>query len=719
MNPIPRSKLALHITEAAYSVIIIFWYVLPFISKELGSFDPRSLAGMLYGTPPTHVVAWVLVTVLAYLVPVICLWKIAAFFLTGSLPSVADPENPLPIVFNVVSSAVVVALVILHLVRLASSAGYFAAFPPVTYVVAGVSVGYNAYFLVSLIIWLSRRQAAYAEYVEFRRMDGERQKSAVAARVRQGIQGRLLLTFIPLIIVIILILSFILLRDFSRTIIAAVEANGEGLAERTASVVKANPSDKDRISLDDYFIAEAKKNQSAKAQSSFRFNTLSFFRRDAKAGGFVVWTSTDRPLIGKRAPQMDAALAETISRYNPATKAYEFLAPVTLSNIFIGYVMVDYARDVIYEPYFRTQVKVFVIAALFMYVSIFLIYLFGRAIVLPILFLRMSVNGIATVLTSMVKGKLRISADQLQYKDRVSTHMREIVNLSDEVNHMTTVIRGVIPYISASTLKHSERDTPTSERRTLTFLFTDIRGFTTISENLSPEKVVEMLNKYLDLQSTIIHANGGDVDKFVGDEVMAMFEGPKKEINACKASIEIRKAMAQEKELAELAKKDFVSIGIGINTGPVVHGSMGAKDRMDFTSIGDTVNLAARLEGTNKEYATKTLITEAVYEKVQDTFLCREIDLVTVKGKTQPVRIFELLQESKSASEKLNHMKKVFETSLELYRKQKWDAAEKGFSALVKDFKDDTSAMFLERVADFRLNPPGKEWDGVFHRTSK
>ena len=144
-----------------------------------------------------------------------------------------------------------------------------------------------------------------------------------------------------------------------------------------------------------------------------------------------------------------------------------------------------------------------------------------------------------------------------------------------------------------------------------------------------------MLNHYLDLQSTIIHANGGDVDKFVGDEVMAMFEGARKEINACKASLEIRKAMAEEKELAELAKRNFVSIGIGINTGPVVHGSMGAKDRMDFTSIGDTVNLAARLEGTNKEYATKTLITEAVYEKVQDAFLCREIDLVTVKGKSR------------------------------------------------------------------------------------
>jgi adenylate cyclase len=718
MNPIPRSKLGLHILETAYAVIVIFWYVVPFFSKDVGSFDPRLLAGMLYGSPPTQAGAGIIVTVLAYLVPVICLWKIASLFLSSRLPALADPERPLPIALSVISSGIAIALVILDLVRVASSAGYFAAFPPLTYVVAGLSVGYNAYFLVMSIVWLSSREAAYAEYLEFRRMDDDRPKGTFSTMAKAGIQRKLLLTFIPLIIVIILVLSFILLRDFSRTILAAVYANGEGLAERTASVVKANPGDKDRISLDDYFGAEAKKNQATQAQNTFRFNTLSFFRRDAKAENFVVWASTDRNLIGTRAPKMAAALPETKQQYNDATKAYEFLAPVTLSSIFIGYVKVDYARDVIYEPYFRTQVKVFVIAALFIYASIFLIYLFGRAIVFPILFLRMSVNGIATVLTSMIKGKLRISADQLQYKDRVNTR-DEIKLLSNEVNHMTTVIRGVIPYISASTLKHSERDTPTSERRNLTFLFTDIRGFTTISENLSPEKVVEMLNKYLDLQSTIIHANGGDVDKFVGDEVMAMFEGARKEINACKASLEIRKAMAQEKELAELAKKNFVSIGIGINTGPVVHGSMGAKDRMDFTSIGDTVNLAARLEGTNKEYATKTLITEAVYEKVQDAFLCREIDLVTVKGKSQPVRIFELLQENKTASEKLGHMKKLFETSLELYRKQKWDAAEKGFAALVKDFKDGTSEMFLERVADFRKNPPGKDWDGVFHRTTK
>ena len=523
----------------------------------------------------------------------------------------------------------------------------------------------------------------------------------------------------PLILIIILVLAFLLLRDFSRTILAAVNANGEGLAERTASVVKANPTDKDRINLDDYFIAEAKKNEAKASQSSsFRFNTLSYFRNDPKAANFVVWESTNRKVIGKRAPQMATALTQTMSRYNEAAKSYEFLAPVLLSNTLIGYVMVDYARDVIYEPYFRTQVKVFVIAALFMYASVFLIYLLGRAIVFPILYLRMSVNSISNVLSSMVKGKLRFSSELLQYKDRVRTH-DEIKLLSGEVKNMTTVIRGVIPYISASTLKHAERETPSTEGKELTFLFTDIRGFTTLCEGMEPAKVVELLNHYLDLQSSLIIANEGDVDKYVGDEIMAQFDGPHKERNACKAGLEIRRAMAEEARKATEGAGTVISIGIGINTGPVVHGSVGARDRMDFTSIGDTVNLAARLEGANKQYGTGSLITEAVQAKVDEDFLCREIDLMTVKGKKQPVRIFEILREKKEATEKDERFKKLFETSLALYRKQKWESAEKGFASLVKDFHDEASDVFLRRVELFRKDPPPKGWDGVFNLTVK
>ena len=425
----------------------------PSWARILGGLSPLKLANDLFGSPPSQAGAWVLVSILVYVVPVICIWKIASFFLESLVPVAADPDRIVSIILNLVSSGIVVALIVLHLVNLAHSAKYFSALSAFTYLVAAVSLGFNGFYIIMLIANNSRRDAAYREYLEFRRTSEEGSSHGVLSVVqRQGIQRKLILTFVPLILVIIFVLAFFLLRDFSRTILAAVNANGEGLADRTASVVKANPGDKDRISLDDYFGAEAKKNATTAGQaSSFKYKTLSFYRRDVKAGGFTIWASTNRQLINGREPK-ELTLAQTTSRYNPATESYEFLAPVTLSNVFIGYVMVDYARDVIYEPFFRTQVKVFVIAALFMYASIFLIYLFGRNIVFPILFLRMSVNSIADKLSSMIKGKLRFSSELLQYNDRVNTH-DELKLLSGEVNHMTTVIRGVIPYISQSTLK--------------------------------------------------------------------------------------------------------------------------------------------------------------------------------------------------------------------------------------------------------------------------
>lgn len=725
-----RTVMLLRIAEALYAVVVLAWVILPFFDRTLGAYSLLELPVSLAGAPPREFFPFIPLAVLVGVVPLIAVWKLASVFLARRLPVAADPTRILPAILDFIVSGAVIAAVLLHVIAFASNFRYFGAFPPVTYGVFLLSLAFNALAVVTFILGVSSRDASYQEYQEFRRA-GPRQAEGSSKRKgkpaealwitqRQGIQRRLVLSFVPLILAIIVVLAFILMSDFSRTILASVIASGEAVAERAASIAKANVGD--RIAVEDYFAIEGSKNEAKMggrdAAASFRFNTLSYYQRESKGGELTCVASTDRAAIGGRVASPEAELKSTTHRTNAAAQTFEFLSPVTLSGRFLGYVMVDYARDVIYEPYFRTQVKVFVIAAVFIYASVFLIVVFGRAIVFPILFLRMSVNGISTVLSSMIKGKLRISADLLQYKDRVNTR-DEIKVLSNEMRSMTTVIRGVIPYISASTLKHSERETRMSEKRDLTFLFTDIRGFTTMCEGQGPEAVVEMLNHYLDIQSSVIAANGGDIDKFVGDEIMAMFEGSKKELNACRASLEIRRAMAEEKRIAELAERNVVSIGIGINTGPVVFGSVGAKDRMDFTSIGDTVNLAARLEGANKTYGTKTLITEAVHDKVKEGFLCREIDLLTVKGKRQPVRIFELLQQKKGAPPKLEQIRKIFEGGLAAYRRQKWDLAEKAFTALKTEFRDETSEVFLRRIALFRRNPPGADWDGVFNLTVK
>ena len=470
-------------------------------------------------------------------------------------------------------------------------------------------------------------------------------------------------------------------------------------------------------------IAQDNKNQSA----SFPFNSLTYWQFNSKTNSEEAQYSTvyiednnynEKAAKTTQATTADAKLTQSLYRNSVDGTQLEFLSPVILGGKNIGYVKAIYEQSIILRPFYQTQFKVFLIAAIFLYLAIFVTYLFGRNIVIPILFLRMSVNTISRMLSEMIRGQRKINIVDLQYQDRVKTR-DEIKSLSTEIGNMATVIRGVIPYISASTLKAAERDSPSSEKRDLCFLFTDIRGFTTLCEGLEPDEVVNMLNHFLELQSSIILANNGDIDKFVGDEIMAMFEGPDKELNACRASIGIRSGMAREKELAEAAQKNVVSIGIGINTGPVVFGSVGAQDRMDFTSIGDTVNLAARLEGANKPYGTKTLITEAVWNHVKEEFLCREIDFLTVKGKSLPVRVFEVLQERATAKPRLVEMAANFEKGLVAYRAQDWDKAEEIFLDLAKEFSDETSKIFLNRVSIFRKDPPLADWDGVFNLTAK
>ena len=711
MDRTHESAVVFHVVEVAYSALILVWYILPLVAPAEGLFSVPLIPFQLYAGPPARLGGLILTGIVTYLVPILCLFKIATAFLERHIPAVSSPTHTVPVVLSIMNSSFVAGLIISHMIAFARNGHYFQASSSFTYVVFLVSIGYNAYFIYLLITNLNKRNSAYGEYLEFRRTT-EGRASVLSVLISPGIQRTLIFSFVPLILAIIVVLSLVLLKDFSGTILASVIQDGKTLAERTTSVIKANPSD--MISADDYLSFEARKNASA----TFPFRTISFWRRDPHSDIFMLAASTSRALVGGRSKGKTEPFTEATYRYDSASRVFEFKGPVVLSGTFLGYVTVDYDRDVIYEPYFRARVKVFIIAFVFIYASVFLTYLFGRNIVFPILFLRMNVNAISRALSSMVKGKSRFSAELLQYKERVFTR-GEIKNLSAEIGNMTTVIRGIVPYISASTLQHAERKTPATESKDLTFLFTDIRGFTTLCEGLSPDKVVEMLNYFLDKQTSIILTNGGDVDKFVGDEVMAVFDGPNKEQNACKTSIEINKAIAEEKELARAAHQNIISIGTGINTGNVVSGSVGAKNRMDFTSIGDTVNIAARLEGVNKQYGTKTLISGAVYEKVKDIYLSREVDWLTVKGKTKIMTVYELLQTHEHAAQGLMDMKRIFEEGLEFYRGQNWSSAAKAFGVLKEKMSDEASAVFLSRIDFFKTNPPGKDWDGVFRLTVK
>ena len=261
------------------------------------------------------------------------------------------------------------------------------------------------------------------------------------------------------------------------------------------------------------------------------------------------------------------------------------------------------------------------------------------------------------------------------------------------------------------------------EKKDLSVLFSDIRGFTTISEKLSPEDLVHLLNEYLTVMTDLVFKHGGLLDKYMGDAVMAVFGAPLDEPDHPMRSC--RTALGMMEELRKLQKKwadegqPVLDIGIGINTGDMVVGNMGSKMRFDYTVMGDNVNLGSRLEGINKEYGTNIVISEYTYERVKDSFFCRELDSVRVKGKMLPVRIYELIGEKKDSEKWEGHIK-TFEEGLANYKQGLWGDAILSFRKVLEIHPGDyPSEMYIERCENLNQNPPEDGWDGVYTMTKK
>ncbi len=261
------------------------------------------------------------------------------------------------------------------------------------------------------------------------------------------------------------------------------------------------------------------------------------------------------------------------------------------------------------------------------------------------------------------------------------------------------------------------------EKRLLTVFFSDIRGFTTISEKLPPEMLVNLLHEYLNPMTEIIFKYNGTLDKYMGDGIMAIFgaplHSPDHAINCTKASLEMIEVLKTLK--AEWLKRGLpeINIGIGINTGEMVVGNMGSNVKFEYTAIGDQVNLGSRLEGTNKEYGTNIIASEGTIKHLDNKFIVRELDFIRVKGKKEPVRIFEVIGERTLLGEDPQWIK-TFEEGLSLYRAQKFEEAKKKFEETIKiRGEDKPSKVFLERIEIFREDPPPPDWDGVFIMKTK
>ncbi len=263
------------------------------------------------------------------------------------------------------------------------------------------------------------------------------------------------------------------------------------------------------------------------------------------------------------------------------------------------------------------------------------------------------------------------------------------------------------------------------QRRILSVLFSDIANFTSVSEKLSPEDLINHLNEYLSAMTEVVFENSGTLDKYIGDAIIAFWGAPLElkdhAYQACRAAMEMTRRLDGLHSKWSADGKPILNFRIGINSGEMVVGNVGGRDRFDYTVIGDNVNLASRLESANKMYRSRILLSEYTYELVKERVFARELDLIVVKGKTKPVKIYELLSDQKDGiSEDRRKVVELYCAGLSKYRSREWGAAAELFiKALDIDSSDYPSEMYLERSKLYEIEPPPPDWNGVFIMTTK
>jgi len=264
------------------------------------------------------------------------------------------------------------------------------------------------------------------------------------------------------------------------------------------------------------------------------------------------------------------------------------------------------------------------------------------------------------------------------------------------------------------------------ERKEVTVFFSDVRGFTTISENLSPEKLCEFMNDYFTPMTSIVLDSAGTLDKYIGDAIMAFWGAPiaipDHAAKAAKASIDMMFALDILQRDMPLKGFPKPEIGIGLNTGSASIGNMGSAARFSYTAMGDSINLGARLEGLTKEYSIKIMISEFTAACLdRNDFFFRDLDDIKVKGKNEPVKVFDLIRpDYLQSADDINNLIGYFELGRKAYRDQDWVAAKKNFDECLALRPDDGPALlYRKRLDEYAANAPGDQWDGVYTFTHK
>ncbi len=343
-------------------------------------------------------------------------------------------------------------------------------------------------------------------------------------------------------------------------------------------------------------------------------------------------------------------------------------------------------------------------------------------------------EGVTKPVKTLAVAARKIGEGELDTKVNIQTG-DELQELGGAFNDMTkglkerefiksTFERYVSKAVASEIIKNPELVRLGGSKKELTVMFSDIGGFTTLSETLTPEEVVKRLNEYFEGMSSAILEFNGTINQFQGDAIVAFWGAPVPQENhavlACLAALRCR-------DFLKTLQERWIEQGIpartfrfGINTGEVVVGNIGSSSRFEYTVIGDEVNLASRLEGANKIYGTQILISENTYRLAKEEIAARELDIIRVVGKTYPVKVYELVSLKSDLDDRNSAILEKFQTGINLYRERKWNEAREYFEKILELNPGDTpSKEYLTRCNEYQNFPPPPDWDGVYELRSK
>jgi class 3 adenylate cyclase len=359
--------------------------------------------------------------------------------------------------------------------------------------------------------------------------------------------------------------------------------------------------------------------------------------------------------------------------------------------------------------------RVFALAAAVVVLALGLAYAAARATTRPLI-------EMAEVAHRIGEGDLdqRVHVASKDEIGRTGQAINEMIEgLRERELVKSTFKRYVSPQIVDDLLKAPDQVKLGGEKRELTVFFSDLADFASVSETLTPEALVGAINGYLGVMTDAIFQHGGTVDKYIGDGIMAFWGAPNPQpdhaLRACRAAIDNLAALRRVSADWEKRGLPRLEMRIGINTGDMVVGNMGSAAQMNYTVMGDAVNLGSRLEGANKVYGTRILVSETTRDAAGAAIEVREIDLIAVKGKRRAVRVYELVGLAGEVPAERVSGCRAFEAGLAAYRERRWDAAEAEFRRAIERLGDDEpSRVFLRRIAELRAGPVPEAWDGTY-----